>query len=151
AWTYAQGRTKWLDEIGRTRRPATLADYKGMLCLPDLAGLDKKPLPSISRADIAAIIGKIHKSGRESTAEHVVRVVRPFWKWLAGAGQAAKSGVLPGAMEGLAAPERTLDESDDAGEYVPSLEEVGRIVALCRSGAIDPVVAGAVELAAWTA
>lgn len=150
-WTFAQGRAAYLDEIGRTRRPATLADYRGMLTLPDLAVLDRKPLPSISRGDLAGIISKIHRSGRESTAEHVVRVVRPFWKWLAQDGQAGKSGILPGAMDGLTAPERTLDESDDAGEYVPPLKELGRIVAICRSGAIDPVVAGAVELTVWTA
>ncbi|MEO9297348.1 tyrosine-type recombinase/integrase [Devosia alba] len=151
AWTYAQGRTKWLDEIGRTRRAATYADYKSVLSMPDLAGLDKKPLPSISRGDLAGIISKIHRSGRESTAEHLVRVVRPFWKWLAQDGQAGKSGILPGAMDGLTAPERTLDESDAAGEYVPPLEELGRIVAICRSGAMDAVVAGAVELTVWTA
>lgn len=151
AWTYAQGRDAYLAEIGRTRRPATAADYKSMLCLPELVKLDKKPLPGITRADVAGIVAKIHRSGRESTAEHVVRVVRPFWKWLGADGQAAKSGILPGVMDGLAAPERTLDESDDAGEYVPPLEEVGRIIAICRSGAMDPVVAGAVELTAWTA
>ncbi|MBJ6986093.1 integrase family protein [Devosia sp. MC521] len=151
AWTYVQGRTKWLDEIGRTRRAATYADYKSVLSMPDLAGLDKKPLPSISRADLAGIVARVHRSGRESTAEHIVRVLRPFWKWLASDGQAAKSGVLPGAIDGLAAPERTLDESDDAGEYVPPLEEVARIIAICRTGAIDPVVACAVELTAWTA
>lgn len=151
AWTFAQGRAAYLDEIDRTRRPATLADYKSMLTLPDLASLEKKPLPSISRTDLAGVISKIHRSGRESTAEHMVRVMRPFWKWLAGDGQTSKSGIVPGAMDGLAAPERTLDETDDAGEYVPPLEELGRIIAICRSGSIDPVVAAAVELTMWTA
>jgi integrase len=79
-------------------------------------------------------------------------VVRPFWKWLEADEQIRKSGITMGAMTGLAAPERTLDEDeDDAGEYVPPLEEVGRIIAVCRSGAIDPMIAAAVELTAWTA
>lgn len=153
AWTYAQGRAAFLDEIARTRRPATAEDYGDMLGHSEMIVLDKKPLPGITRAAVAGIVAKIHKSGRESTAEHIVRVVRPFWKWLARDGQLAKSGIQPGIMDGLTAPERTLDESDDddAGEYVPPLEEVGRIIAVCRSGAVDPVIAGAVELTTWTA
>jgi integrase len=151
AWTYKQGRDAYIDEIARTRRPATAEDYADMLGHPEMIKLDKKPLPSITRADVAGIVARIHRSGRESTAEHIVRVVSPFWKWLARDGQLAKSGIKADVMDGLAAPERTLDESDDdAGEYVPPLEEVGRIIAICRSGAIDPIIAGAIELAAWT-
>lgn len=151
AWTYKQGRESYIEEIARTRRPSTASGYKEKLSHAEMINLDSRPLPSITRAEVAGIVAKIHRSGRESTAEHIVRVIRPFWKWLALDGQIKKSGITPGVMTGLAAPERTLDESnDDEGEYVPPLEEVSRIIAICRSGAIDPIIAGAIELAAWT-
>jgi len=151
AWTYKQGRDAYIDEITRTRRPKTAEDYAEKLGHAELIKLDKRPLPSITRAEVAGIVAKIHRSGRESTAEHIVRVVNPFWKWLAQDEQIKKSGVMPGVMQGLVAPERTLDETDDdEGEYVPPLEEMGRIIAICRSGALDPIISGAIELAAWT-
>jgi integrase len=151
-WTFAQGRKVYIDEIKRTRRPDTAADYEFMLGRKEMLVLDDRPLPTITRAEIAGIVAKIHASGRESTAEHIVRVVTPFWKWLAQDRQASRSGIQLGVMDGLRAPERTLDEDDEDDDvgYVPPMEEVGRIVAICRSGVLHPVIAGAIELAAWT-
>lgn len=66
------------------------------------------------------------------------------------------SGVQPGEMKGLKAPERTLVESrgdtdPHAEGYVPPVSEVARIIAICRSGAIHPTVASAIELLCYTA
>jgi integrase len=149
-WTFEEGRRLYLDDIQRTRRPATHADYRGMLMLPDLDDLEGRALPTITRQELATIIARVHRSGRESTAEHLVRVLRPMWKWLADDARVDKSGVAPGILDRLAAPERTLDEQGDDA-YVPPLEEVGRIIAIARSGAVDSIIGSAIELSAWTA
>lgn len=154
-WTFSQGRQAFLDEVQRSRRPGTFDDYNQKLRSADLSDLEQRPLPQITRQDLSAILAAIARSGRESTAEGVQRVVSRFWAWLAEDGQIVNSGVQPGAMAGLKAPERTLRESASgdpwSNGYVPSLAEIGRVIAIARSGAVHLVVGAAIELACWTA
>lgn len=154
-WTFAEARTVFLEEVARTRRKGTLDDYRQKLNAADLIGLEKTPLPQITRSDLSGILADIARSGRESTAESNQRILSRFWNWLAEDGQQKHSGVQPGVMKGLKSPERTLVESrtDDpyAEGYVPPVSEVARIIAICRSGAIHSTVAGAIELLCYTA
>lgn len=150
-WTYKQAVTAYLAMIKKTKSENTHRDYKQTLGNADLAVLAKRPVPSISRSDLSKIVADVHASGREPTAEGMVRKLKPLWKWLAADGQADKSGVVEGAMAGLRAPERsrlTEEEYEQAEvkRYVPPMWEVGRILAIARSGALDPIVALAIEL-----
>jgi len=154
-WTFSEGRQAFLDEVKRTRRPGTFDDYNQKLRSADLIELEQRPLPQITRQELSAILAAIARSGRESTAEGLQRVLGRFWNWLAEDGQSGDSGVQPGIMTGLKAPERTLREvaGDDpwSDGYVPSLSEVGRVIAIARSGAVHQIVGAAIELACWTA
>ena len=156
AWTFAEGRTKFLAEVQRTRRHDTWKDYSWKLNGEDLRDLGGTPLPLITRQQLAGILGDIHRSGRETHAQNTQRVVSRFWNWLAEDGQIAKSGVTPGIMHGLKAPEPSLIEDDADPEdpfgpgYVPPMPEIGRIVAIARSGAVHDTVAAALELMCWT-
>lgn len=150
-WTYKQAVTAYLAMIKKTRSKDTHRDYKQTLGNADLAALSKRPVPSITRADVSKIVADVHASGREPTAEGMVRKLKPFWRWLAADGQVDKSGVVEGVMVGLRAPERsrlTEEEYEQAAvkRYVPPMHEVGRVLAIARSGALDPIVACAIEL-----
>lgn len=153
-WEFETAKEKYLDEVKRTRRPATWTDYKNMLGAPELASFSKKIVADISRVDMATVVAKIHRSGRERHAEHLASVLRPMWKFLAQDDQIRRSGVTPGAMVGLKAPTKTLDEGDDGEDnpaYVPPLAELGRIIAIARAGVLEELIGIAVELLVFTA
>lgn len=74
-----------------------------------------------------------------------------MWTWLAGDNQLGESGITAGEMIALRAPPRTLDELDDEDGYVPSMAELGRVVALARTQVLTPAISSAVELMVFTA
>lgn len=149
-WTFAQARDQYLGYVRRTLSADTHRDYRQTLQCKELSVLDKRPVPSITRRELSNIIADVHKSGREPTAEAMARKLKPFWKWLSEDLQIDKSGVEPDVMRGLKAPARSRrDEDDDdldTSLYVPPMHEIGRILAIARSGALDPIVGLAIEL-----
>ena len=148
-WTFGEGREHFLRDIKRTRSESTHYEYAYKLHMTELDELVKTPLPQISRQDLAGVIAGVHRSGRETTAEGLTRVLSSMWSWLARDENAGRSGARDGIMRGLRAPERTRHPSKRLVTE-PSLEDLGRVVAICRSGVIDPVVAAAVEMVVWT-
>lgn len=148
-WTFAIAREKYLAQIQLTRSKGTFNDYRQKLRSKDLKSLESRPVASISRIEMSKLIAGVHASGRESTAESLVRIVGAFWSWLGGDNQIGNSGVTPGTMNGLAAPERTRKASKRMVED-PTLEDLGRIVAIARSGAIDVSIGCAIELVVWS-
>lgn len=152
-WTVAEARKEYLEHVQRTKSSTTYEDYRTVLNGKDLNFLDLQQVSTISRQHIAEILADVHRSGRETHADHIARVVRPFWNWLGQDAQIGKSGVAPGCMATLRAPERSrVDDDDDDGHgtYVPSLEEMGRAIALARSPAIATPIGCAIELLIWT-
>jgi integrase len=153
-WTFSEARKAYLEHVERTRSSTTHQDYRNILSGRDLAGLGPEQVSNISRQDLAEIIADVHRSGRETHADHIARVVRPFWTWLGQDAQIGRSGVRPDTMTTLRAPERSRvdddDDEDEHGTYVPSLEEMGRAIALARSAAISTPIGCAIELLIWT-
>lgn len=149
-WSFEQGRASFLDEMKRTKSSVTAADYRQKICAPEFEPFLKRPLPSISRPEMAGVVGKIHRSGRETHAANTARVISAMWSWLEKDQQIADAGVAPGVMRGLKAPERTRRPIKRMVAD-PTLEDLGRVVAVARSGAIDPIIGCAVELVVWTA
>ncbi len=151
-WTYKQAVAAYLDQVKRTKSAATYRDYRQSLGNADLASLAKRPVPSITRAEMSKIIASVHGSGRESTAEGMVRKIKPLWKWMADDAQTGDSGVTGDTMAGLRAPQRSrlsedqFEESEARMRYVPPMHEVGRMLAIARSGALDEVVGLAIQL-----
>ena len=149
-WSFEQGRAEFLGEMKRTKSPITAADYRQKICAVEFEPFLKRPLPSITRAEMAGVVGKIHRSGRETHAANTARVISAMWSWLEKDQQIDAAGVAPGVMSGLKAPERTRRPSKRMVAD-PTLEDLGRIIAIARSGAIDPIIGCAVELVVWTA
>lgn len=149
-WTYRQALDHYLDHVKRTLSDPTYRDYRQTLQSADLKPLYKRPVPSITRRELSTIIAQVHASGREPTAEAIARKLKPFWKWLSEDLQIDKSGIQPDIMRGLKAPARSRrdedDEDLDQSLYVPPMHEIGRILAIARSGALDPIVSLAIEL-----
>ena len=149
-WTYRQALDAYLDHVKRTLSSPTHRDYRQTLQSADLRLLDKRPVPSITRRELSTIIARVHRSGREPTSEAIARKIKPFWKWMSEDLQIDKTGVEPDIMRGLKAPARSRrdEDDDDLDEslYVPPMHEIGRILAITRSGALDPIVGLAIEL-----
>lgn len=153
AWTFAEGRAAYLAEVERTKSEATHTDYRQTLSIAELAHLADRQLQSITRPELAEIIKGIHVSGRETQADHVLRVLRPFWSWLGDDAQVTRSGVTPGLLAGMKAPPRSRvaddDDEDEHGTYVPDLQEMAEAI-LCARVAYEPAYAAAIELLVWT-
>lgn len=156
-WTFAEAREDYLAEVKRIRRQDTWDDYSKVLSAPELDEFADKKVSRITRQDLSRIVGAIHQSGRERAAEKLAGCLRTLWAYLDKDANIRRSGVELGTMLGLRAPERSLIERGDhrsgavaPGKYVPSLLEIGSIVAICRSGAMDPKIAAAVELLVMT-
>lgn len=152
-WTFAQAREHFLAEVKRTLRPATFTDRRGMLGMSELTHLADRPVGLIMRADVAKIVGDIHRSGRERYAEKLAEVIRPMWTWLAEEHQRGRSGVGEGVMAGLKAPKATNRESideEDEGTYLPLPGELGRVLAMMRSGAVNATTCDATILMLFT-
>lgn len=149
-WSLADAREAYLKDRAGSLRPVTVTDYRTKLSAPELVEFDKTPVARISRQDLAGVIARIHRSGRETHAANVLRAITAFWSWLERDEWIGRSGVTPGVMRGLRAPDRTLDDNDGEDIYVPDLAEVARVIAIARSGALHPTIGSAIELCAWT-
>lgn len=153
-WTWEDGKREYLAEVERTKRPATLRDYRNMLGTPELARFDGKAVAGVGLEDLATVVEDVHRRGVERHAEHLASVLRPMWTFLGSPTKRALSGVKPGVMRELTAPQRSRQADGSAkrkAKYVPSMLEIGRIVAIARSGAVHPIAGAAVEMAVFTA
>lgn len=148
-WSFADGRKSFLEDKKRTRAHETWDDYRRKLEQPEFEDFLRRALPTIGVEEMAKLIAGIHRSGRETHAANTARVVSSMWGWLAQPGNRADSGVQPGVMIGLKAPERTKRASKRTVED-PTLEDLPRIVAIARSRAMDELTSCAIELTAFT-
>ncbi len=111
---------------------------------------------TISVETFAKAIAEVHAKGTERRAEKIADTLRPMWTWLGSKAVTLDSGVRAGVMKELKAPERSRDEEgdndeDEDGHYVPPVSELGRIMAVCRAGVLNYVIAAAIELQILTA
>ncbi|TXN73260.1 integrase family protein [Methylobacterium sp. WL6] len=153
-WTWDEAKAAFLSEVARVRRPATHLDYTKLLRAPELAVFTGRRVRRIGIDDLATIVHAIHASGRERHAEHLASVLRPMWSYLARHENRKRSGVDAG-MPGLRAPERTPGDKPRTngkvpGGHVATPAEIGRVLAVARSGALEPTVAAALELLVLT-
>lgn len=157
--TFAEGRREFLDYVAGHLSASSVASYRTSLTHPKLAALDGRRLPTISRDDVMEIVHDVHAT-HERTAELIISAVRPMFNWCGEDGRRRRYGVEPGLMVALKNPPRKSaavddDADDDADDpwsagYVPEISELGRIIAVARSGIMRPIPAGAVELTCWT-
>jgi integrase len=149
-WTWEEAKEAFLKEIHRVRRPATHLDYSKMLSVPELARFAGRRVTRITVDELATVVHEIHDSGRERHAEHLASVLRPMWGHLSKHGVKLKSGV-DAPIPGLRAPERTPGDKPRSngkipGGHVASPAEIGRALAIARSGAVEETLATALQL-----
>lgn len=149
-WTFSAAVEHYLAEVKRTRREATWRDRRGMLGMSELKPLSARPVGAITRQEIAAIVGAIHRSGRERHAAHLCEVIRPMWTWLADDGQQLRSGVLGREMGLLRPPEKTNREGETSTTHLPPPDELGRLLALIRADVVDGTFSDALMLLLYT-
>tara|TARA_R110002124_G_scaffold16882_6_gene71401 strand:+ start:9810 stop:11306 length:1497 start_codon:yes stop_codon:yes gene_type:complete len=157
-YNFKGARTVYLKEVERTLRKDTHRDYKQLLEDECLDGLADLKVSTITRARLARIAAVVHRSGRERYAEKLAGALRTMWNYLGTDLHTARSGVEPGVMAGLRAPTATRTERGAAdpkrarkGRYVPPMLELGRILAIARSGAFDDAQSTAIELLVFAA
>lgn len=149
-WTFAEAREKYLLEIKRTRRPATHKDYAGKLWAPEIDAFARDPVSKIGVGAMSRALQAIGARGAYTQAAGVQRVIRAMWSWLESPAQSDLSGVTPDAMRRLRAPEPPIAHGKKL--YLPDPCEIGRILTIARSGAIeDPALALAIQLLVYTA
>lgn len=148
-WTFEQGRDGFLADAARTLSPVTASDYRQKIRAPEFQALLKRALPSITRAEMVGIVASSHRSGRETHAANTARVISAMWSWLERDENTASAGTTPGIMRGLKAPERTRRPSKRMVAD-PTLEDLGRIIAIARSAALHPTIAAATEMLVWS-
>lgn len=152
-WDWETAKTEYLDEVQRTRKKATHNDYRNMLGTPELKRFAGRMVAEITLEEMSIVVEEVHQRGVERHSEHLASVVRPMWNFLGSPTKRGRSGVLPGAMKELSAPERSRQADGSAkrkAKYVPTMVEVGRIVAICRSGAMHPIIAASIEFTVFT-
>ncbi|MFC3692496.1 tyrosine-type recombinase/integrase [Chenggangzhangella methanolivorans] len=151
--TFAEGREAYLAEVARTRRPDTLRATRSLLNHPLLASLEQRAVADIGRRDLAVIVAEAHSAGTEGRAEHLAGALRTLWSFLQSDANAERSQVEAGVMSRLKAPERSRPNEDRPTRqpHVPAMTELGRILAIARSGAMREEHGLALELLVMTA
>ncbi len=154
-WTWEIAKEKYLAWVAEHRKPDTLRDYRQVLGTKELERFAGRAVGSITLEEMAAAVEDVYDRGVERQAEKVAATVRPLFKWLGRPAVREQTGVRKGAMLELEAPERRRQGESVHGtqrklKHRPTGEELGRIIAICRSGAMDPLVSSAIELVVFS-
>lgn len=149
-WTWETARTEFIAEAKRTLREETFKDYRNRLKVPELARFEGRGVDTITRKEMASALKAIHARGVESQSEHVRDVVKSMWTYLSLDDTSEFSGVEFNVMVGLRAPARTKKAEVRRGDYIPPIHEIGRLMAIARSGALEPRIGYAIQFLVFT-
>lgn len=152
SWDWITARDEYLAEVERVNKRKTFVDYRNRLTnTPELARFVGRQVATISLDDAAQAVADIHARGVESQAEHVAAIISAFFTWLARPGRRKDTGVEKARMADLEAPPRTLlTKATVKKKYAPPLHEVGRVMAIARSGALEEQIGLAMQLLCYT-
>jgi integrase len=110
---------------GRPLRPATMTEYRRALMMY-AADLHRKPVSTITRQQIAELIGNVARTRGTTTAQRVRGVLSAFWSWLIATGKAdnhivvgTPSFAIQPRSRVLTDPEiaRIWQETEDTSDY----------------------------------
>lgn len=156
SWDWNTARIEYLADAARTKRKKTASSYRNLLTnTPELERFAARQVAAISRREAAKAISDIHARGVEAHAEHVAAAISAFYTWLGDDARADDTGVEPGHMRGLRAPQRTAKvevakPAVKTNRYAPPMHEVGRLMAIARSGAINERIGLAIQHMCFT-
>lgn len=151
-WDWDEAVAKYLVEAQRTKRLKTLNSYRNLLKTPELQRFHGRAVATITLKDMTLAIADVHSRGVESQAEHVASVIRPMWTFLSHLTKQDESGVTDRRlMEYLEAPPRSRSITRrKVTKYAPPLHEVGRMLAIARSGVFEAKIGAGIELLLFT-
>lgn len=135
----------FLDEVLRTRRKDTHRDYKIKLGAAELTQRFTSRLVSqITDVEAATAYAEIFKRA-EPMGDGCLRVMKRFWNWMGDASRVSITGVtinldkvqpLPRTLSEDGDPNRQFDPKRDLKKKSPPEIELGRALAIARSGAL---------------
>jgi integrase len=79
--TVAAAVTRWLEQEISQRRPSTQAEWHRIMDRDVLPRLGKRPLASITKRDVLALVDKIVERGAGVHANHTLMRLRRFFNW----------------------------------------------------------------------
>lgn len=146
AWGYRTAVERYIAEVRDVRRKATAEDYRKTLTHPAFKELMYLPVSLITVDAMQKIIDGVAKGGHHTSAVGMVIKQKTFFKWLARPAIREKTFVKADAMVLLEKPQRSRAKAEPGGvpspatkkRHFPLMPELGRLVALARSGALDP-------------
>ncbi|WP_062013383.1 tyrosine-type recombinase/integrase [Aureimonas sp. AU4] len=150
-WLFEEAVAEYLKDLEKTKKPGTVTNYRETLANPAC----RKHFYGRAVAEIDARYAQTviqEKAKDHSTmAEHLVRVLKPFWTWMY-RWRPNESGVTSRVMLDLWTPPRPRDRKVGAHIKRPGLQKVGNMVAICRTpGIVHPTIAMAIEACILTA
>ncbi|WCS27883.1 hypothetical protein LOK46_13980 [Methylobacterium sp. NMS14P] len=145
AWTYRDAVERYLKHVADTKRVGTLRDYRKTLNNPAFASIQRLPVSRITVDEMQKIIDGVAKAGHHASAVGMAVKIKTFWKWLGRPGVCEGSMITSEVMARLHKPDRIRQAVVPGAVPVPSkrkhfplMPELGRLVALARTGAFDP-------------
>jgi integrase len=145
AWTFRSATERYLQHVAATRKLGTHRDYRKTLNHPAFDSVRRLPVTAISVDEMQKIVDRMAKDGHHASAVGMVVKVKTFWKWLARPGIREGSMIQTLVMAGLHKPDRIRQVAVPGAappasrkKHFPLMPELGRLVALARSGALDP-------------
>jgi hypothetical protein len=177
SWEWIEAVDKFLDHISSCRSPDTYDDYAGTLGgrqrldpkkrhthVAELSRFKGKQVSTIAREDIAECVADICKRAH-AQGLHTLRILGSMWSFLGDDTRRRQTSVAPNLLLRVKPPEKPQPavarpagsvlqlfdkDHEDKRRDVPSPIEMGRVVAIARSGALGERVSLAVQLLAFS-
>lgn len=146
AGTYRDAVDRYIAHVTATKKRATAADYRKTLTNPAFTHFMKLPVTRITVDEMQKAINAVAKAGHHASAVGMTVKQRTFWKWLGRPGVCEGSMITTAVMARLHKPERVKvpvvpgapPVPKKRKKHFPLMPELGRLVALARSGALEP-------------
>lgn len=154
-WSWETAKSSYLEWVAEHKKPDTLRDYRQVLNIKELDRFAGRAIGSITLEEMAAAVEDVYNRGVERQAEKLAATIRPFFKFLGRPAVREQTGVRRGVMIELEAPERRRIPESQHGtqkkiKHKPTGLELGRVIAICRSGALNPLLSSAIELVVFS-
>lgn len=139
---WEEARDWFLGEIRRTRSIDTWDDYRKKLeNVPELADFAGRMVATITAGDVGQVLKKVADRAGYPMSEGLQRTLSSMWTRLADPAEAGRTGVKPHAIRHAKAPERPApniyaDPDEEDLSNPPTLLELGRAIAIAKSGAL---------------
>lgn len=96
--TFGQAQNLFLNYVQAERAPKTYVDYAAALREPLLKPLAQTPVERLTREDLAEVVDKISRSGRQRSAAKLAAILSSMWSWMTHDSNIRQFGVSRGIL-----------------------------------------------------